>query len=1011
MKKQATRKKRMSGLAISALCATAVFTASNTMAEDVYLNPGYISGAISLDKVDIQRAYVKAENTDYKAELYTSDSSYTLTVNTPENGSLDYTLRSYIYSDNYKDYFHYPLQNVTVTDGQTTSGDMTMNPAIVNGSIIQEEGCTVSSGKAYATADPSQYYGYRDTTLWLGSRTQYGPEATFSFAVEPGANVELFTNVTLANGETLELAKKTMALTPGEVVEAQWNLACGTLPATIKGRIDIEGVDDLGSHKVRARKSLNTNDYVYAAVNCSATECDYSFPNLSPTTWYLEAWSYLNNQDDYLRHPKGSFALTDKVELTGGQTVSNDIITRSALINGNIYLSGTKKIEDVRQARIGAYGDYATATAFGYSTDLLNPLNGNFDLIVSEGNWNPYYIQLSFYDTDPESYLNSYIYIYDYNNTELLPPLTLTAGEVVNDMNAEYKTGTVTVRYTVENQGILSYPRLQGWGTSDLEGSRVYVSAYGPYQETTEGRVTFIGLPGSYDLKAEAYVGGSLTTFGDLTIDVIQGGEREMDIGGPTLNIASPQPEAYTDADRIVVSGKTTDGDAVKSVTVNGEEVELSATGNLEDPDEVAFSKEVGLDPGPNAITVVATDNFDKITSDTRKVFRDNGPPTIAWTPANNTVTRSATIAVTGTATDDNTITEIKINSAVVAFASTNNPDDLNEVRFTAEVDLIDGDNRIVVSAADNCELITSETHTVTKLEADTIAPTISCPADITVEESADFTLGSPQVSDNVDASPAISNNAPQSFAIGTTLVTWSATDAAGNSSSCTQEVTIVLPADTTAPQIECPADIIVTEGESFSLGIPSASDDRDASPAISNNAPQSFAIGTTLVTWSATDAAGNSSTCTQEVTIEKEIKEDKIVEFTAKSDSAILWPPNHKYVTLHIDLTATTESGADLSSNARLVSVTSDEPEDAIEKKGNSKGDGNTRNDIVIIDNNTVQVRVERSGGGDGRVYTFNYQITDQAGKVSTASTSVGVPLSIKQTPVDSGVHYTVKP
>ena len=1010
MKTQAPGKKRMARLAISALCATAVLTTSNALAEDVYLNPGYISGAISLEGVDIQRAYLKAESTDYSAQLYTSDSSYTMTVNTPENGSLDYQVKNYIYSDNYKDYLHYPIKTVTVTDGQTTTQNMTMTPGFVNGSIIQEEGCTVSSGKAYATVNFSQYYGYRDTTIWLGSRTQYGSEATFSFAVEPGENVELSTKVTLTNGETLELAKKNMAIAPGEVVEAQWNLTCGTLPATIQGRIVVDGIDDLGSHRVRARKSLSSTDYVYATVNCNETECNYSFPDLSPTTWYLEAWSYLNDQDDYLRHPKGSYSLTDKVELAGGQTVINDIITKSALINGNIYLSGTKKIEDVQRATIGAYGDYTTATAFGYSTDKLNPLTGNFDLIVSEGNWNPYYIQLSFYDTNPESYLNSYVYIYDYYNTEILPPLTLSAGEVVNNMDAEYKTGTVTVRYTVENQGILSYPRLQGWGTSDIEGSRVYVSAFGPYQETTEGRVTFIGLPGTYDLMAQAYVGGSLTTFGDLQIEVIQGGEREMDIGGPDLNIASPEPELYTDADSVIVSGKTTDGDAIKSVTVNGENVEIISTNNQEDPDEVAFSKEVGLEQGPNAINVVTTDNFDKITSDTRKVFRDNGPPTITWNPTNGAVTNYATITVAGIATDDNTITEIKINSEVIEFASTNNPEDLNEVSFSAQINLNDGDNQIVISAADNCELITSETHTVTKLEADTIAPTISCPADITVEEGTDFTLGTPEVSDNRDASPAISNNAPQSFGLGTTLITWTATDAAGNSNSCTQEVTVIPPADTVAPKIECPADIIVTEGESINLGAPSVSDNQDANPTIVNNAPQSFGLGSTLVTWTATDAAGNPSTCTQEVTVKKEVKEDKIVEFSAESDTTILWPPNHKYATVHIDLTAITKSGTDVSNNAKLVSVTSDEPEDAVEKKGR-KGDGNTRNDIVIIDNNTVKVRVERLGGGNGRVYTFNYQISDEAGNVSSTSASVGVPLSIKQTPIDRGVHYTVTP
>jgi hypothetical protein len=54
--------------------------------------------------------------------------------------------------------------------------------------------------------------------------------------------------------------------------------------------------------------------------------------------------------------------------------------------------------------------------------------------------------------------------------------------------------------------------------------------------------------------------------------------------------------------------------------------------------------------------------------------------------------------------------------------------------------------------------------------------------------------LGTPTVSDIVDPAPAVSNNAPATFPIGTTAVTWTATDASGNSSTCTQQVTVSAP-------------------------------------------------------------------------------------------------------------------------------------------------------------------------------------------------------------------------
>ncbi|HEY7734724.1 MAG TPA: cellulase family glycosylhydrolase, partial [Nitrososphaera sp.] len=52
--------------------------------------------------------------------------------------------------------------------------------------------------------------------------------------------------------------------------------------------------------------------------------------------------------------------------------------------------------------------------------------------------------------------------------------------------------------------------------------------------------------------------------------------------------------------------------------------------------------------------------------------------------------------------------------------------------------------------------------------------------------------LGSPDVTDIADASPVITNDAPSGgFPVGTTIVTWTATDAAGNSAVAQQSVTL----------------------------------------------------------------------------------------------------------------------------------------------------------------------------------------------------------------------------
>jgi predicted extracellular nuclease len=97
-----------------------------------------------------------------------------------------------------------------------------------------------------------------------------------------------------------------------------------------------------------------------------------------------------------------------------------------------------------------------------------------------------------------------------------------------------------------------------------------------------------------------------------------------------------------------------------------------------------------------------------------------------------------------------------------------------------------------------------------------------------------------------------------------------------------------------------------------------------------------------------------------------------------------VLWPPNHKYVT--VEATVSAKDNADPNASWSLVSVTSNEPDNGI-------GDGNTTNDIVVVNDTTFQLRAERSGTGNGRVYSFAYQATDGCGNTATANTAVYVP------------------
>jgi hypothetical protein len=95
------------------------------------------------------------------------------------------------------------------------------------------------------------------------------------------------------------------------------------------------------------------------------------------------------------------------------------------------------------------------------------------------------------------------------------------------------------------------------------------------------------------------------------------------------------------------------------------------------------------------------------------------------------------------------------------------------------------------------------------------------------------------------------------------------------------------------------------------------------------------------------------------------------------------LWPPNHKYVTVRAEISVTDDADPDV--DVTLLSVTSNEPD-------NGRGDGDTTNDIVIVDGTTFLLRAERSDKGRGRVYTITYQAVDFCGNARTETANVTV-------------------
>lgn len=160
-------------------------------------------------------------------------------------------------------------------------------------------------------------------------------------------------------------------------------------------------------------------------------------------------------------------------------------------------------------------------------------------------------------------------------------------------------------------------------------------------------------------------------------------------------------------------------------------------------------------------------------------------------------------------------------------------------------------------------------------LVEDNLGPDMTCGSNVNVTAdtgtcfATGVTLTPPTMTDNCGVSGA-TNDAPATFPIGTTVVTWTVVDDSGNTATCTQDVTVI---DAENPTITCPSDVTVSADAGLctasGVALGSATTNDNCSVAsVTNDAPATFPLGTTTVTWTVVDGSGNTTTCTQDVTV-----------------------------------------------------------------------------------------------------------------------------------------------
>jgi len=179
---------------------------------------------------------------------------------------------------------------------------------------------------------------------------------------------------------------------------------------------------------------------------------------------------------------------------------------------------------------------------------------------------------------------------------------------------------------------------------------------------------------------------------------------------------------------------------------------------------------------------------------------------------------------------------------------------------------------------------LTSAVATVSITVNDTVPPVIISPANVTVNTGAGATtcgaivteaqLGTATATDNAGSVSIERSGVPSAnvFPVGTTTITYTATDDAGNSSTATQTVTVI---DNTAPTIAVPPPTSTNADGAGHATIPNVVAGTTASdncgPVTTTQSPLAgtvVGVGTHPITITATDAAGNTSTSTTTFTV-----------------------------------------------------------------------------------------------------------------------------------------------
>ena len=548
---------------------------------------------------------------------------------------------------------------------------------------------------------------------------------------------------------------------------------------------------------------------------------------------------------------------TDTTVFTQDITVSLDAsgnvtITPEMVDNGSSDVCGIASMEVIPSSFTCAEVGDNTVTL------LVTNSNGNVDSATA--------IVTVIDDIDPIAIAQPYTTNLDNNGQAIVDPLDVDNG---SSDNCAFSLSLTPNTFGSANIGVNDVIL----GVTDASGNITYVSSTVTILDNGDPMVVTQDITVSLDASGNA----------TITADMIDNGST--DNTGIADMIVSPSDFDCNNLGSNTVILTVTDihGNASSGTAIVTVVDDLDPT--ITAPSDVTVNTDTGCETFNLALgTPITNDNcsVDIVINDAPAAF-SLGDTVVTWTVVDgsgNTMTATQTVTVLDAELP--TIT----SPADVVIDTTNGCETFNVALGTPTTD----DNCSVASVSNDMPAVfllgdTVVTWTVTDGSGNTATstqlvtlednenPSIVAPNAITLSANTDCTatgydLGNVITDDNCSVA-SVANDAPATFSLGDTVVTWTVTDGSGNTSTATQIVTVV---DDLDPTITAPSDVTVNTdtgctATTVTLGTATTNDNCSVD-TVTSDAPATFPLGDTIVTWTVVDGSGNTMTATQIVTV-----------------------------------------------------------------------------------------------------------------------------------------------